>query len=197
MNSVLSALFFGALLATGATMEASAQIRVAPPGYPRLQAMPGLADQGIKADKPAGGDAGSAPADKTVVLGITLDDLLAMAKQAGVADAQIIESSDKRTKLVAGTSQDVVVNFYAFECDKALCQAVGWYAFFGKQDEVDGRFAASFNGKYFTKLSKYEDGDVVLFYTVKTYGGVTRLHLQNMTTIFVQSIKTAIDFQPS
>lgn len=194
MRSAVPAALFGALMGLALSAGASAQMTVAPSNQAVVEDMVRKSLEGIRIDKPVGG--GSGPDGTAVIAGITLDDLLAMTKEAGVEKAEITETKEK-TKFVNGVSNGVATNFYAWDCKGETCVGVSYYAFFGKQDEVDEKFVTAFNVANMMKLVRHDNGNVVLLNTIKTYGGVTREHMQTMTTLFVKSIKTVIDFKPS
>ena len=183
MNSALTTTVLAALLMAGGIESACAQIQAIPPP---------AASAGIRVDQPNGGGT-----DTAIIFGANLGDVLEMAKQAGVKDAAITDTDDKKSKVISGTSNGFPIILWAYECDKGPCEAFAYYAGFGKQDDVDHDFVNSFNDKYVAKLIKYQNGNVLLNLTFKAYGGVTMSHLQDMTTIFVSSIKLAIDFKPS
>lgn len=137
------------------------------------------------------------PAAAGVLARISIEDVLAIAKEAGIADAKKDTRKDN-TDWVIGTANGVEISADPYECAKGSCRALTLAAYFGKQDSVDERFVTSWNIRKITKMIKFPDsGNVVMIYTLKLYGGVTRDHIKQMTEIFTASIKDAIEFKPS
>lgn len=195
MRSVVSAAMFGAAWVLGTSGSASAQLSVKPSDKAAIEDMARRSLDGIRIDKPVVGP-GPQSQGSTVVGGVTLDEMLAMSKEAGLDNVEIREMKDQK-KFVVGNSNGVTASVYPWECKNETCSAVSYYAYFGKQDEVDDKFITAFNIANIMKLVRYDNGNVVLMNTLKAYGGVTREHVQQMTRLFVGAIKTVIDFKPS
>lgn len=158
-------------------------------------AVHGPARAQIRLDRPVGGGGPSAPS-AGIVTGYTVDDALNLAKAAGFANASIAVSDDK-VKFVAGQVNGVDIAMYMLNCKEARCGGVRFYAYFGKQDTVDLTFINAFNLDYLAKLIKTKNGNLTLLFDATLYGGVTADHMKEMASIFVASIKSAMDYKPS
>lgn len=184
----------GLLFASAVPEAARAQIHLTPSAIASAQEMSRSPQNAIKVEKPSGG--GSADGD--VVPGISLNELLAMAKAAKVDFAEIVQSrSQDEGAYVSGWSNGLPVKFYARDCRAESCIAITYFCFFGRQEGVDYKFVTAFNQSNLVKMVRTEDGQLTVSYAIRTFGGVTRKHMQEMTSLFVAAIKTAIDYRPS
>lgn len=175
--------------------QADAQGLIKPPSKQESSESAGTVRNGIRLDRPVGAPVpGPATPAGNVLTTLGIDDLLAIAKEAGLTEASAAMTDDKRP-YIRGTFTDVSVEMVSYQC-KEICENYDMFAYFGKQDAVDDAFMNAFNNNFVVKLTKI-GGNLVLRSPIRLQGGVTREHVKWLTSVFLSSIRDALTFRPS
>ena len=189
LNSLLAVVFAG--LPTGS----SAQVAPKPLSPGALAETSKIIRNGITLPRP-GTPPASAPAPQgDVVTALTLDDLKAVMKDAGIGDTAI-ETRDSG-KVISGNSNDVPVEIMPFNCKDDLCGSVALIAYFGQQNDLDPELVTSWNTNHFFHMVQFKTKNLIIVYQMTFAGGVTRDHVKVMGGALVASIKAAATFKPS
>lgn len=143
---------------------------------------------------PDGGGGAGSPPPGDVIETMTLEDVLDLAKQIGVADPKITESGNDKT--VSGQIEGLSAELLPWECENGACSVVLFYVYFGKQDSVDAKFMNSYNINYVMKMMKNDEDELVLTTALQLYGGVRRQHAKELGELFVKQVPVAIGYKP-
>jgi hypothetical protein len=129
--------------------------------------------------------------------GVTLEQTLAMLKEAGYTDVEIYTAKSGR-KHVSGKIQGMLVGALHQHCNESyVCPALSFSTFFGQQETIDAAYMNAWNRqKLYARLFKETNGDLYLQQDVLVHE-VPLIYIKHAAQMYGYLIRDLLQFKPS
>jgi Putative bacterial sensory transduction regulator len=140
----------------------------------------------------------SEPAKGVMTQAPSIEQLLDLIKKAdGYSEAEIVTTSDNKTKFVRAKVNSVQMVVVPEVCSEGKCLALWFYTNLGKQKDVDLKWINAWNAKYlFGKVFLDKDGKMGFDMTIHFAAGVQAEYVTGSATVFAGAMKTLFSFKP-